>query len=64
MATLMPIFLIPKAHVSFAWTPTEKMTIDYKCEDGRFPLSASCVTILNPDSLSSSETGVNFELTS
>jgi hypothetical protein len=25
--------------------------IDYRCEDGCFPLSASCVTISNPDSL-------------
>jgi hypothetical protein len=33
--------------------------IDYRCEDGRFLVSASCVTISNPDSLSSSETGVN-----
>ncbi len=33
--------------------------IDYGCEDGRFSVSASCVTISNPDSLSSSETGVN-----
>jgi hypothetical protein len=33
--------------------------IDYRCEDGRFPVSASCVTISNPDSLSSSGKGVN-----
>jgi hypothetical protein len=31
-------------------------TIDYRFEDGRFPVSASCVSISNPDSLSSSET--------
>jgi hypothetical protein len=33
--------------------------IDYRREDGRFPVSMSFVTISNPDSLSSSETGVN-----
>jgi hypothetical protein len=33
--------------------------IDYRCEYGRFPVSASCVTISNPDLLSSRETGVN-----
>jgi hypothetical protein len=33
--------------------------IDYRCEDGRFPVFASCVTISNPGSLSRSETGVN-----
>jgi hypothetical protein len=38
--------------------------IDYRCEDGRFPVSGSCVTISNPDSLSSSETGVNPEIRS
>ncbi len=32
---------------------------DYRCEDGSFPVSASCVTISNPNSLSSSGTGVN-----
>jgi hypothetical protein len=32
---------------------------DNRCEDGPFPVSASCVTISNPDSLSSSETGVD-----
>ncbi len=29
------------------------------CEDGNCPVFASCVTISNPDSISSSETGVN-----
>ncbi len=33
--------------------------VDYRCEDVRFPVPASCVTISNPNSLSSSETGVN-----
>ncbi len=32
---------------------------DYRCEDGRFPVSSSCATIPNPDSLPSSETGVD-----
>jgi hypothetical protein len=31
--------------------------IDYRCEDGRFPVSTICVTISNPGSLSRSETG-------
>ncbi len=31
----------------------------FRCENGRFPASASYVTISNPDLLSSSETGVN-----
>ncbi len=33
--------------------------MDYRWEDDRLPRSESCVTISNPDSLSSSETGVN-----
>ncbi len=37
----------------------EYFLIDYRCEDGCFPVSASCLTISNPDSLSSSETGNN-----
>jgi hypothetical protein len=39
-------------------------TIDYYSEDGCFAVSASCVTISNPDSLSSSETGVNLGIRS
>jgi hypothetical protein len=38
--------------------------VDYRCEDGKFPVSASCVPISNPDSLSSSETGVDPEIRS
>jgi hypothetical protein len=34
-------------------------SIDYRCEDGRFPVFASCVAILNPNSIFNSETGVN-----
>jgi hypothetical protein len=34
-------------------------SIDYRCEDGQFPVSTSCVTISNPDSLSRRETEVN-----
>ncbi len=34
-------------------------TIDYRCEDGRFPEFASCMTMSNPDLISSSETRVN-----
>ncbi len=37
----------------------QSVGLDYGCENGSFPLSASCMTISNPDSLSSSETGVN-----
>jgi hypothetical protein len=33
--------------------------MDCRCEDGTFPKSASGVTVSNPDSLSSSETGVD-----
>ncbi len=33
--------------------------VDYRCKDGRFPVSASCVTMSNPDSLSRSKTEVN-----
>ncbi len=35
------------------------LPIDYRFEDGRSPVSASCLTISNPNLLSSSETGVN-----
>ncbi len=40
-------------------TKFEMKTIDYRCEDGRFPVCTSCVTISNPDLFSRSETGVN-----
>jgi hypothetical protein len=33
--------------------------IDHRRDDGRFPVSANCVTFSNPDALSSSGTGVN-----
>ncbi len=33
--------------------------MDYRRDDGRFLLSASCVAISNLDSFSSSKTGVN-----
>jgi hypothetical protein len=39
---------------------TQASTMDYRCEVGRFLVSANCVTISNPDLLSSSETGVNL----
>jgi hypothetical protein len=38
--------------------------IDYRCKNERFPVSWSCVTIANPDTLSSSETGVNLGIRS
>ncbi len=41
-----------------------QISINYRCEDGRFPVSASGVTISNPDPLSNSEIGVNFGLRS
>jgi hypothetical protein len=35
-------------------------SIDYRCEnDGRFPMTGSCLAISNSDSLSSIERGVN-----
>jgi hypothetical protein len=34
-------------------------TLDNRCEDGRFLVSARSLTISNPNSLSSSETGIN-----
>jgi hypothetical protein len=38
--------------------PTNESTAtDYGCEDGRFPVSESCVTISNPNLLSSTEKG-------
>jgi hypothetical protein len=40
------------------------MNYRWEWEDGCFLVSASCVTISNPDSLSSSETGVNPEIRS
>ncbi len=44
--------------------PHELLPIDYRCEDGRFTVPASCMTILNHDTLSSSETGVNHGIIS
>jgi hypothetical protein len=35
------------------------LTTDYRCEDGRVQVSASCVTISSRGLLSSSETGVD-----
>ncbi len=35
--------------------------MDFRCEGGNFPVSSSSVTISNPHSLSSSETGINHE---
>jgi hypothetical protein len=32
------------------------LTMDYRRDDGHFPVSASCVSVSNPDSLSRSET--------
>ncbi len=33
--------------------------VDYRREDGRFPVSENWLTISNPDSLSNSDTGIN-----
>jgi hypothetical protein len=38
---------------------SSKTNVNYRCEDGRFTVFASCVTISNPDLLSRSETCVN-----
>jgi hypothetical protein len=41
------------------WSPIcLKFAMDYRCEDDRFPVSASCETNSNPSSLSSRETVV------
>jgi hypothetical protein len=48
--------VVSRFHSSFLFG---NVVIDYRCEDGRFPVYASCVTISNPDSLYSSETGIN-----
>ncbi len=45
----------PRARTS---TLHPRIAIDNRCEDGRFPVSASWVTISNHESLSSSETGI------
>jgi hypothetical protein len=37
---------------------------DYRCEDGRFLVSATCLTISNPNSLSSNEIGVDPKICS
>jgi hypothetical protein len=39
-------------------------SIDFICQEGCDPVTASCVTISNPGSLSSSETGVNLGIRS
>jgi hypothetical protein len=41
------------------WISYPVLIIDYRCEDGRFLVSASCVKIANPNSLFSCETGIN-----
>ncbi len=46
--------LIPDRSVIWIWR-----TIDYRCKDISLQVSASWMTILNPDSLSRSETWVN-----
>jgi hypothetical protein len=47
-----------KSNVSNVVRP---LPIDYRREDGRFPVCTSCVTISKPDWLPNSETGVNPE---
>jgi hypothetical protein len=37
----------------------EESIIDYRCEDGRFPVCPRCMTISNPDLLSCVKTGIN-----
>ncbi len=49
--------ILPNVTVSSS-TNKAAPAIDYRCEDGRFSVSASCVTIWNPHLLSSSKTGV------
>ncbi len=49
---------MPKGELRFRLSP-RTTPIDYRCEDGRFLVFRSCVIFQNPDSLSSSESGVN-----
>ncbi len=44
---------------SFTFFGENSETIDYRCQDGRFPVSSNCMTITNPDELPKIETGVN-----
>ncbi len=37
----------------------EWFDVGYRCEDGRIPVSVGCMTISNPESFSSVETGLN-----
>jgi hypothetical protein len=38
---------------------TVGLAIDYRCDDGRFPMSANCMAIANAAPPSSSETGID-----
>ncbi len=52
------------AHINDIGDSASSEHIDYRCEGVGFSVSASCVTISNPDSLSSSETGFDSEIRS
>ncbi len=54
LGTLLPSF--PPA--AFFSLHIRDARTGYRCEDGRFPASANCLTISNPESLSSSKKGV------
>jgi hypothetical protein len=52
-----------ETHVKMSWIQGKKKNLgqgmDYRHEDGSFPVSASCVTITNPTLLSTCKTGVD-----
>jgi hypothetical protein len=52
----------PMALKKFKLLHLANTTIDYRCDDGRFQMPASCVKITNHVMLSSSEIGVNSEI--
>jgi hypothetical protein len=56
----------PDFYINFLFSPSRVYirSIDHRCEDGRFPVLASCVTISNLGLLSSSETVVNLGIKS
>jgi hypothetical protein len=64
MMTMPLLHLVMRLDVFLSENWWRAVTIDYRCEDGRIPLSASCVTISNPVPLSGSETGVNLGIRS
>jgi hypothetical protein len=54
----------PRAAVAISNIQSTASILECRCEDGRFPVSASRVTISNHDPLPSSETAVNSKIKS